>query len=232
MESPEAAEALARSDVALGGQMRTAARRMQAAQLMRASREFYSPEQVERLEASAASAATLLAAKQASAPATAAAFETLAGDLQRPLHRGGEGLGGADAAALALELRRFLNLKRLAGDAHPLSPSALVDAAWCAARSQALARPHASSPARSLAARSRARSRCASHDPRPTTHNSQPSTPSQTLNTARAGTRSCCGRAPTPPSASTWGRAATRCWTTTRAAPATGPPAPSASGAR
>jgi hypothetical protein len=94
-----------------------------------------------------AEAADLLAAKRRTAATTAATFETLAGDLQRPLHRGGAGLNGTEATALALELRRFLNLKRLSGGRLPLSPSALVDLAWCVrARAACFCAP----PSRSL----------------------------------------------------------------------------------
>jgi hypothetical protein len=131
----EAAEALARADFAIGGQMRTAAQQMLAAQLMREAPERYSPEQAERLEKDAAAAAALLAAKQRSAPAAAAAFETLAGDLRRPLHLVSAGLAADQATALALELRRFLNLQSALGAlAHLLSPSDLVEVAWCASR--------------------------------------------------------------------------------------------------
>jgi hypothetical protein len=113
--------------------------------------------------------AALLAAKQASAAAaTAAAFETLAGDLQRPLHLGGAGLDYIGAVELAHELRRFLYLQSVMGKlAHFLSPSALVDFAWCGAlRKRPPARPPVRLLARSLAA--------ASFQPTTTTHE-QPS---------------------------------------------------------
>ena len=84
----------------------------------------------------------LAAARERSMEPAADALQALIDDLQLPLHLGGLGLRTAQHAdGLAQELIRFLEMKarlqvagEITGDrqlARFLSPSALVDAAWC-----------------------------------------------------------------------------------------------------